>query len=93
MRKPGSTKLPAVAALLLSSDLRLLVRHDRSHDALVEFAAEFDGLRQPPKGLSAWKPWLLSWLSDKAVAAWQLCSDSSCAAVKSLSIRRLRRPW
>ena len=28
MRKPDRTKLPAVAALLLSSDLRLLVRHD-----------------------------------------------------------------
>ena len=27
MRKPALTKLPAVAALLLSSDLRLLVRH------------------------------------------------------------------
>ena len=27
MRKPDRTKLPAVAALLLSSDLRLLVRH------------------------------------------------------------------
>jgi hypothetical protein len=28
MRKPDRTKLPTVAALLLSSDLRLLVRHD-----------------------------------------------------------------
>jgi len=27
MRKPDRTKFPAVAALLLSSDLRLLVRH------------------------------------------------------------------
>jgi hypothetical protein len=30
MRKPDRTKLPAVAALLLSSDLRLLVRHGLS---------------------------------------------------------------
>ena len=29
MRKPDRTKFPAVAALLLSSDLRLLVRHGR----------------------------------------------------------------
>jgi len=28
MRKPDRTKLPAVAALLLSSDLRLLLRHE-----------------------------------------------------------------
>jgi hypothetical protein len=32
MRKPDRTKLPAVAALLPSSDLRLLVRHETSHD-------------------------------------------------------------
>ena len=32
MRKPDRTKLPAVAALLLSSDLRLLVRHETNHD-------------------------------------------------------------
>jgi len=32
MRKPDRTKLPALAALLLSSDLRLLVRHETSHD-------------------------------------------------------------
>jgi len=31
MRKPDRTKLPAVAALLLSSDLRLLVRHVSDH--------------------------------------------------------------
>jgi len=31
MRKPALTKLPAVAALLLSSDLRLLVRHVSDH--------------------------------------------------------------
>jgi len=30
MRKPDRTELPAVAALLLSSELRLLVRHERA---------------------------------------------------------------
>jgi len=30
MRKPDRAQLPAVAALLLSSDLRLLVRHARA---------------------------------------------------------------
>jgi len=30
MRKPDRTKFPAVAALLLTSDLRLLVRHERA---------------------------------------------------------------
>jgi hypothetical protein len=37
MRKPDRTKLPAAAALLLSSDLRLLVRHVSDH------ADEVDG--------------------------------------------------
>ena len=36
MRKPNRTKLPAVAALLLSSDLRLLVRHVRREVARYE---------------------------------------------------------
>ena len=31
MRKPDRTKFPAVAALLLSSELRLLVRHGHSN--------------------------------------------------------------
>lgn len=44
MRKPDRTKIPAVAALLLSSDLRLLVRHARDHaiwtDATMQSGAD-----------------------------------------------------
>ena len=42
MRKPDRTKLPAVAALLLSSDLRLLVRHERTR-RVVNDEDESDG--------------------------------------------------
>ena len=41
MRKPDRTKLPAVAALLLSSDLRLLVRHVSYHRGEVDRAIAF----------------------------------------------------
>jgi hypothetical protein len=40
MRKPDRMKLPAVAALLLSSDLRLLVRHTSSSPAGRDETAE-----------------------------------------------------
>jgi hypothetical protein len=42
MRKPDRTKLPAVGALLLSSDLRLLVRHgsDSRVDCVVVTAGD-----------------------------------------------------
>jgi hypothetical protein len=42
MRKPDRTRLPAVAALLLSSDLRLLVRHERTR-RVVNDEDESDG--------------------------------------------------
>jgi hypothetical protein len=64
MRKPERTKLPAVAALLLSSDLRLLVRHELDH-------------RGPSAPASAFVPngdrRLASAVATKGVFAASLC--------------------
>jgi hypothetical protein len=72
MRKPDRTKFPAVAALLLSSDLRLLVRHDCDRPLA--------GPRNDRSRSHMLKRSLPRLSPDSCTAAWSACRSTGSPA-------------